>query len=308
MIRPTICILVVEDTPAWNDALCDMYRRIFAKYGMVDITTAHDGSEALREIRRNMYDLLSCDINLSGSGNSGKEIDGRTVIRTAAERRHARALVVPTAIASDDLLYVVVPDKTELVRLTLNVMLEEYFPGRHCRLDKSKGAGPVETAKIWAEKFRDRIVALTDKWPSVRPPYVVDIDGSYYDPRITICYADGTDRYVVEGAADSRFFFEIANNKQHGEALTDGSVDAIYGADAPVSVASLERRLARAGVDPDALLERVRTKGWTLKSSVEIRHPGQRGTDRFDGDPQYEPDSRPNPEEMLIDREENESD
>jgi CheY-like chemotaxis protein len=307
MSRPTIRILVVEDNRAWNDALCEMYRRLFDKIGPVDVMAAHNGLEAMRLIRQSVYDLLSCDINLSEAG-PGKEADGRTIIRTASERRHAHALVVPTGMASDEFLYVVIPEKTELARLTLNAMLEEYFPGRHYRLDKSKDATPAETTEIWLEKYRDIIVALVGRWPSVRPPYVLDVEGTDYDPRITIRDARNSSRYFVEGAADSRFFFEIANHKRYGEALADDTVDAIYGSGAPVSVASLERRLARAGVDPDALFERVRKKGWTLKSSVEIHHPGRRATDRFDADPDYEADSRLDPEARLIRREEADGD
>src|SRR3954451_10587642 len=205
--RPTFRILVVEDNPAWNAALCTMYRRIFDEYGKVDVKSVDNGTDALRILLRERFDLLSCDINLSESQRL-KDNDGRAILRMAAEHRRAAAAVVPTAITSDQTLSVVIHDKTEVARLTLDAVLEKYFGDRCQRLDKPPGADPTATTSVWATTFGEKIVRLTQLWPRVRPPYRLSLDGDYFQPVVTI-RGEGAESYFVDRAADAMFFYML---------------------------------------------------------------------------------------------------
>lgn len=306
--RPTFRILVVEDVAGWREALAAMYRRIFDKYGKVELTATDNGEEARRELLARSVDLLSCDINLSESGYRDEDGDGRNVLRFASQRRRAAAVIVPTAITSDERLAIVIPQETEVARLTLDVVLEKFFPGRFLRLDKPLDADPVSTTNIWAQHFGEKIVALTQVWPSVRPPYSLLLDGTYYQPRVTI---RGTtqETYFVEQSADAEFFYNLADNARVGSPLSEESARKIFAdTNAQSAVSTLERRLERAGVDPNRLFERKRKQGWRLMPEVMSEFPGRRQGDDHDADPAFIADRRRTPEEELLHRERDEGD
>ena len=69
--RPRLKILVVEDITEWRLALVGMYEEILGK-DKCDVDPAASGPEAIRLLKKSSYDLLSADLDLSGTDQKEK--------------------------------------------------------------------------------------------------------------------------------------------------------------------------------------------------------------------------------------------
>lgn len=321
-------ILVVEDEPDWSEALAKMYKSIFRSVARPVVMVASEGATARTLLQKRRYDLLSCDINLSSSASRRGDVDGRAVLRFAAENRKAGAVIVPTGAAFDAELQLAIPDKTEIQRVRLTSYLQELFPKRVLRLDKAQGLTAEVTVAEWARAYGDQIVALSNAWPSIRPPYTVFAEWPETEVRDSVLKSGTSDgalrvsiwgtgrpekKYRVEHGSreegsvpDAEFFLRLMMAYRDGECLRDSEVVAIYGGNVndprqpEILVGSLCRRLTKAGLDPDHLFVRQRGRGWRFAAANVDEIVGLRLTDRHDGDPVRVADRRQVEQELGV--------
>lgn len=321
-------ILVVEDEPAWSAALTGMYKGIFRSVARPVVTVASEGTTARTLLQKKRFDVLSCDINLSNGASRRRDVDGRAVLRFAAENRRAGAVIVPTGAAFDAELRLVIPDETEMQRVRLTSYLQDLFPERVLRLDKAQGLSPEATVAEWARAYGDQIIALSGTWPSIRPPYTVFAEWPEEEVRQSVLMNGSSDaalrvaiwatgkpenKYQVEhgsredgSAPDAEFFLRLVMAYRDGECLRDADVVAIYGGKASdprqpeIIVGSLCRRLTKAGLDPDHLFVRQRGRGWRFAAGNVDAIAGLRLTDRHDGDPERAADRRQVEQELGV--------
>lgn len=157
-------VLVVEDDPNWNNALCDMYKDILAELSPF-VLPVMSGKEALALIESGeKFNLLSLDINLGkthpktpeGWPDLTKEgAEGRPVLRRAIEKKACKAVVVITQLPEDKTLNLVIPDENErrIAKMTLPAYLNELFPGRSLYLSKSREIPIEENINIIKEQL-----------------------------------------------------------------------------------------------------------------------------------------------------------
>lgn len=146
MTRIRIRILVVEDQRIWLDGLRATYEEVFREYNPI-VHTIDNGSDALRQLQPNAYDLISADINLGSTHTRRKDgtldmqvpgADGRAIIRRASEVNACRGLIVFTNLAKDQEIRVVIPDELDLkvTRMALDGYLEQLFGERRWYFSK----------------------------------------------------------------------------------------------------------------------------------------------------------------------------
>lgn len=147
-MNPTIRILVVEDNEKWQKLLCDMYKEILPLAKVIPVSI---GRDALAYLENDKFDLLSVDIDLSGTDNESEGrpdpnilgANGYDIIIKASEQNACKAVIVITGALTNKKLLMVIKDEgiRRLVRISLNNKLEKLFPGdRHIVLPKVPGA------------------------------------------------------------------------------------------------------------------------------------------------------------------------
>lgn len=88
-------LLLVEDDSQIREVITDYFK---AQGGGLAVETAHDGSEALRLIKENEYDLYMLDIMLPG-------IDGFSLCREIRRKSVAPVLFLTARAREEDILY-----------------------------------------------------------------------------------------------------------------------------------------------------------------------------------------------------------
>ncbi len=168
-------VLIVEDDHNWRGALCEMYKDIVYPDEVI-LHSAASGPEAIRFLENEKYDVLSLDINLGSThpreSNEKPDIgipgaDGRTVLRKAEELSGCNSVIVITGIHIDDTLsFFLTGEEVNVVRMTLQIYLNETFPGNHLYLMKMnvKEKPMREQIDIFKEQItRERLYSISGK-------------------------------------------------------------------------------------------------------------------------------------------------
>jgi DNA-binding response OmpR family regulator len=147
-------VLVVEDEPAWMEALCEMYEDLLSESD--EVLPASTVRTARQFLKRKDVDLLSLDINVSGTDKT--EGDGRTLIREASRGEKAvGGLVVITQFERDKKLDVIMPEEEiPKARMKLGMMLDEFFRGRYKYVSKPSEMSPQESVEVIQEGLSRR--------------------------------------------------------------------------------------------------------------------------------------------------------
>ena len=143
-------VLVVEDDPAWMEALCEMYERLLLDKS-AEVLPASTVKTARHFLEKKSIDLLSLDLNVSGTDKM--EGDGRTLIREASNgEMSVGGLVVITRFAHDEELDVLMPkEEVPKARMELGLLLHEYFGDRYHHVPKQPDLSVDDNVQIIEE-------------------------------------------------------------------------------------------------------------------------------------------------------------
>ena len=146
-----INIMVVEDNIETAKALKETYTEIFKGVNEIykaNIEIIYNGTDAIKKIenaKNNEFDFISLDLNLSKEAYYNKKgepspgIDGRTVLRKAAERGVAKGMVIVSGILDDQNTEWIKDDGNDIktIRRTIHHHLTDLYPEKSAIFYKS---------------------------------------------------------------------------------------------------------------------------------------------------------------------------
>lgn len=279
-------ILVVEDNYDYRQALIEMYQQIFDKIA-VQIDHAVTGKEAIEMLKKNKYDLLSLDINLSENlhkNEQGKlrDIDitgacGMDVLDVAGKRKSCTGVVVITLLENDPNLDLIIPDKQKQNRLqmTIDSNLRKYFSNTSLRLSKRPidKVSISEQIVIFKEELTlDQIRSLCD----VR--YAITIGSNQFPYQITI-NSQNTGQQIYIQEEDVELLYRLTQRKRGNKDpryVTKEEVVECYQHCNPRTLQATRlienccRRLQKSGIDTRKLIDSptAQVPGWRLTAET----------------------------------------
>ena len=292
-------ILIVEDEPAWQEALQILYRNWFPA---VQITVYDNDQQARRLLRKGETDLVSLDLNLSHSPDGGKELHGMGLLVNLSKNRWARAVCVITQANVDQHLRYYFRDPRhsnmlERLKMCPNHTLNRFLGMQGMVIHKQVEKTPQENIALFLKSIKSQDIkeclctfSLSFSGDGYHQALCATVSGGHGLEMEEVSF-QGKDAEFLEKLAKARTNPEVVNQLRVNW-ITDHEVADLYdipktlkGSGKYTPVHTIKRRLRKGGLTGMELLLRVKATnehapqdawslpgGWRLNPLVTIKN------------------------------------